>query len=113
MSIGRTILALLIVLSVAMLPASLGAGISLNSTDMTDMSAMQDMDCCPHQANPCDKGMTDCGSMAACALKCFSFSGGSFSTVVFPEILASVAPSFERRLFRSQISSPPFRPPRV
>ena len=32
-------------------------------------------DCCPPVANPC----ADCGSMAVCALKCFSFTSGSVS----------------------------------
>ena len=109
MNLGRTILALLIALSVAMLPAAAGG---LISNDMTDMSAMGD-DCCPPKANPCDKAMGDCSSMAACALKCFSFSGSSYSIVAFPSIPASLSPPFESNSFRSQTSSPPFRPPRV
>ena len=64
MTFARTILAILIALSVATLPAAAGAIIASKSADMTEMSAMDDMDCCPRQANPCDKGMTDCGSMA-------------------------------------------------
>jgi hypothetical protein len=112
MNLGRTILALLIALSVAMLPAAAGAGVGLKSADMTDMSAMGH-DCCPPKADPCDKAMGDCSSMAACALKCFGFSAALFSTVVFRSILPSVAPQFESHLFRSQIGSPPFRPPRA
>ena len=112
MNLGRTILALLIALSVAMLPAAAGAGVGLKSADMTDMSAMGD-DCCPPNADPCDKAMGDCSSMAACALKCFSFSGSLYSIVAFPSIPASLSPPFESNSFRSQTSSPPFRPPRV
>src|SRR3979490_662571 len=110
MNLGRTILALLIALSVAMLPAAGGTGVGLKSADMTDMSAMGH-DCCPPNSDPCDKAMGDCSSMAACALKCFSFSAALFSTVVFRSILPSVAPQFESHLFRSQIGSPPFGPP--
>jgi hypothetical protein len=116
MRIGRTILALLIALSVAMLPAAAGAGVSSKSPEMADMdagdmsSAMED-DCCPHKANPC--AMDDCGSMATCALKCFSFSGASSSIIVFPSTFAKVATPFAANPFSSQTGTPPFRPPRV
>jgi hypothetical protein len=116
MKLARTLMALLIALSVALLPGAAGAGVGVKSADtsadVTDMSAMGH-DCCPPKADPCDKTMGDCSSMAACALKCFSFSATLFSTVVFPSFLPSVAPPFESRLFRSQIGSPPFRPPRA
>jgi len=117
MSLGRTIPALLIALSVAMLPAAAGARISIKSTDMsatsTDMSAMEDMDCCPPMTNPCDKAMGDCGSMAACALKCFSFATTSFSTIVFPSSFARMPASLAINPFSSQTGHPPFRPPRA
>jgi len=113
MRIGRTILALLIALSVAMLPAAAGARPSVKPTDLTAMSAMEDMDCCPHKANPCDKGMDDCASMAACALKCFSFATPSFSSIVFSSASAKMPASIASNPFASQTGSPPFRPPRV
>ena len=113
MSIGRTILALLIALSVALLPAAAGAGVSVKSPAQADMSAMEDMhDCCP-KANPCDKAMDDCGTMATCALKCFSFAATSSSNIVFPAIFAKLTLSFAANPFSSQMGSPPFRPPRV
>jgi hypothetical protein len=123
MSIGRTILALLIAVSVAMLPATAGARLAVKSLDMsgksamatsaTDMSAMEDMDCCPHKANPCDKAMGDCGSMAACAFKCFSFAETLFSNIVFPSTSAKMRASIASNPFSSQTGRPPFRPPRV
>jgi hypothetical protein len=126
MSTGRTILALLVSLSVAMLPAAAGAGVSSKSPDQADMFVARDMsmthdmsmtedmpDCCPPMANPCDHAMDDCGSMATCALKCFSFAGTSFSTVVFPATFAKMIAPFERNAFSSQMGTPPFRPPRV
>lgn len=112
MSVGRTILALLVALSVAMLPAAAGAGVSVKSPAQADMSAMEDMhDCCP-KANPCDKAMDDCGTMATCALKCFSFTTSS-SIIVFPSICATMTAAFVGNPFSSQMGSPPFRPPRV
>jgi hypothetical protein len=132
MGIGRTILAALISLSVTLLPAA--GSIAPNSTpqstpksppmstsqdpmathDAMDMSAAGPMDdCCPHPADPCDKAMGGCTSMATCALKCFSFAGSVSSPLIYPRALANVLPLFESGIFRSQTSVPPFRPPRI
>jgi len=113
MSNGRTILALLIALSVALLPAASGAGLSVKSPAPADMSAMEDMpDCCPQKTDPCQKGIDDCAAMATCALKCFSFAGTS-SIVVFPSTFASMTIPSATNPFSSQTGSPPFRPPRI
>jgi hypothetical protein len=132
MSTGRTILALLVSLSVAMLPVAAGAGVSSKSPDRADMPVTEDMsmthdmsiaddtsmtegmhDCCPPMANPCDHAMDDCGSMAGCVLKSFSFAGTSSSIIVFPATFAKMIAPLEHNPFSSQTSAPPFRPPRV
>ena len=124
MALARTILALLIAASVAVLPAAGAAAFKLKSQDATEMSAsepMHDMsmhdasmhDCCPPEANPCDKAMDTCASMATCALKCFSGVTFASSPLSFPLTLASVMPLFESGDFHSQTGSPPFRPPRI
>jgi hypothetical protein len=114
MRIGRTILAIITALSVATLPAAVGAGMSGKSPEPADMSMMEDMtDCCPHKANPCEKAMDDCAAMATCVLKCFSFVGTLSSIIVFPSACAKMATFFANNSFSSQTSSPPFRPPRV
>jgi hypothetical protein len=111
MGLGRTILAVLIALSVATLPAAGGAGVSAKSPEAADMSMMEDMtDCCPQKANPC---MDDCAAMATCVLKCFSFAGTLSSIIVFPSAGAKMAAFFANNPFSSQTSNPPFRPPRV
>ena len=120
MSIGRTILALLVSLSVALLPAAAGAGVCPKSADQADMSMTEDVsmtedmhDCCPPEANPCNHAMDNCGSMATCALKCFSFAGTSSSVIVFPAAFAKMIAPLEHNPFSSQTGAPPFRPPRV
>ena len=120
MNIGRTILALLVAVSVAMLPAAAGAGVGSKSPHQAGMSMTEDMsiaegmhDCCPPKANPCGHAMDDCGSMATCALKCFSFAGTSSSIVVFPSNFAKMIAPCERSPFSSQMGTPPFRPPRI
>ena len=114
MGVGRTILAVVVAVSVAWLPAATGASVQLKSTDMTEMSASEPMDdCCPHAVMPCDKAMGDCASMAACMVNCLSYAGGMSSPLVYPVQLAALMPRFESGVLHSHTSSPPFRPPRV
>ena len=110
MRICRTILALLIALSVATLPTAGGVALVAKSVDVPMSELMDD---CDHPVMPCHKAMNDCQSMAACALKCFNFSGTSFSVLLFPLVLTERAPALTDGPFHSQTSSPPFRPPRV
>jgi hypothetical protein len=120
MNVCRTVLALLIALSVAMLPRGGGVGAAAKSmtmsgmteSNMAEMSAMGDMDCCPHQSIPSDKSIDGCSCMATCALNCFSFTGTA-ATVVFSSPAAKLLPAFETNAFTSHKGSPPFRPPRV
>ena len=114
MALARTIFALLIAMSVAILPAAGSAAFKLKSQDATEMSAGESMhDCCPPAADPCDKAMDDCGTMATCAMKCFGYSAVASSPLSFPLAFAGVMPLFESGDFHSQTGSPPFRPPRV
>jgi hypothetical protein len=113
MSIARIILALLIALSVATLPAGSGAGVGGQSPEGSGASVTDGMpDCCPHTANPCEKAMDNCGAMATCALKCFSFAGTS-AVIIFPPAPIKVTTSLTDNPFSSQAGSPPFRPPRT
>jgi hypothetical protein len=114
MPLVRNIFALLIAVSVAMLPATGGAAFKSTSDDTMTMSAAEPMDdCCPDPANLCDKAMGDCGSMAACTLNCLSYAGGISSLLVYPVTLAGTMPLLESDVLHSHTSSPPFRPPRV
>jgi len=114
MAVVRTIFAFLIAMSVAVLPAVGAAAFKLKSQDATEMSAAEPMhDCCPPAANPSDKAMDDCGTMATCALKCFSCSSIASSLLLFPIELAGTMSPFDSGDFASQSGSPPFRPPRI
>src|SRR5262249_58542636 len=97
--------------SVSMLPIG-GLAVNAHSPEQASVPALEETpDCCPHQANPCDKAMDDCAAMATCALKCFSFAGASV-VIVFPSTFAKMSVSFAGIAFLSQTASPPFRPPR-
>ena len=113
MHIGRTILILLIALSVAMLPTGSGAAVSVKTVDMSHMSSMEHMhDCCPDKKLPSRKTIDDCCSSMACPMNCFSFVGAS-SSIVYPLLPGSVTMSLVSDPVRSQKGSPPFRPPRI
>ena len=114
MAFPRTILALVIALSVAVLPAASGATVNSKSYHATEITAAESMDdCCPHAANRCDKAAHECGSMAMCALHCFSFTGGQSSPLVYPRRIGHVVPAFESVGFYTHTGSRPFRPPRA
>ena len=111
MCIGRAILVALIALSVAMLPV---AGNVARAMSPEAAFNTVHADCCPH-GKPCDKRTTnDCGSMAGCALKCFSFFGAMVSGVnVGHGAAADLAPVLASLGFRSNPMAPPLPPPRV
>jgi len=118
MRLCRTILALLIALSVATLPAAGSAALAAQSADMSmsqpmSMSESMSMPDCDHAVMPCHKGMDGCQSMAACALKCFNFTQSDASILRFPFVLAHRLFAAAEAPARSQPSSPPFRPPRA
>jgi hypothetical protein len=113
MKVARVLFALLIALSVAVLPAAGGVAAVVKSTEMADVAAMDDMDCCPHKANPCDTAADRAACMAMCALNCFSFGGATVSTIIFPLHRARLTPAVATNPFNSRTGSPPFRPPRV
>lgn len=108
MSIGRTILSLVVALSVAMLPAA-GMGAKLAEAPISE--AMVDSG--DYHAMPCHKAIDDCCSMAACALMCFGFSGISISNFSFRLIPADTASPIASDAFRPQIAGPPRPPPRA
>ena len=114
MVILRTIFALVIAVSVALLPgAAAFKPTPMPMTAMSDMaSAGAAEDCCPPDANPC-KGIGDCGAMAGCALKCFSFSPAFASVIAFPLAHSSIVPPRVSPALLARAASPPFRPPRA
>src|SRR5262249_30181484 len=93
MHLGRTILILLLALSVAVLPTAGGAAVAVaaKSTDTLQMSSsMDDMDCCPHKKVPSEKTINHCcSSMAACPMNCFGMVGTS-SLIIFPLLLGAL-----------------------
>jgi hypothetical protein len=119
MSIGRIILALLVAISVAMLPIAGSASMAAKSSQMHGISAAQsmssseDMSDCPHHAKHRGKSTCDRDCMASCALSFFGIAGMGSVAVAFPPLFASMVPPLASDPHRSRPGNPPFRPPRV
>ena len=128
MSFARSAMAILLAISVAMLPVAGNAMLRASGTDMSavappgDMSAMaatdemsatdMDMDCCPHQADHSGKATDSCTVRAACGL-CCGIAFSSHPAIVFSFVPAVLGRSFLTYAYRSLPGHPPFRPPRV
>lgn len=101
---ARIVFAVLIAISVAILPRVGVSALAAGSTD-TSMSGGDT------QGMPCKKAADDCRKLAGCALKCFNFFGaGSPGAWIYPP---SVEPqsSFVTNALHSYSGDPPFRPP--
>lgn len=114
--IGRIIIAILISLSVATLPATAGFAASvLTASKMPVSVAMPDCD--HHHKVPSgqtQKIIDNCASMAACALTCFNFIGTPLSGFVYlPPSSTALKPVRISAHVSSRMGSPPFRPPRI
>jgi len=113
--IGQTILTIVLALSVAMLPATIGFAAS--TTAATEMSVTQAMsDCDHHHKVPADKTQksADHGAcMAACAAICFGFTATDVSGFAYlAPVTAALKPLRASTAISSLMGSPPFRPPR-
>jgi hypothetical protein len=115
--IGRTIVAVLLALSVATPPATVG--IAAGARTAAEMSVTKAMPDCDHRhhiapGNKTEKSAYDCASLAGCSLKCFNFTGVAFSGVIFSSpASAALRPVRTSTNVSSQMNSPPFRPPRA
>ena len=114
--IGRIIIAVVVGVAVATLPAAIG--FATNVPTATEMSASETMPDCDHHHNlPSDKTQktaNDCACMAACALKCFNFTATVFSGIAFSSpASAALKPVRTRIHVASQMGNLPFRPPRT
>jgi hypothetical protein len=123
----RVILAMVIALSVAMLPAVGSAASMIGSTPQgapevvsaravtpSEMSAAVD-ECCPDQAKkaaPCDQSNHQC-PMAFCAAQPVSMAATAVFHFDFPILAANALPIPVDQVVSLHSGSPPFRPPRV
>jgi hypothetical protein len=117
--IVRTILAVVVAVSVAVLPATAGtlpvAKASESQATEVALSAAMPVDC-DHHAPARDRGSKaadDCAAMAACAASCFNYAGTVVPEVALVPTASRLQPVAATDLVVSKIGTPPFRPPRV
>jgi hypothetical protein len=113
--LGRTILAIVLGLSVALLPATAGFAAGAAMTDMS-AAAMPDCDHQHHSApgDTTQKTTHGCADMAACALNCFNFTATACSDIVFASpASATLKPAPTADQLPARTVGAPFRPPRT
>ena len=118
-SIVRTILAAVISVSVAVMPAAAGAvpvAKSLQNAVSEVAPSATVPDDCDHHAAPGHRGSKaadDCASMAACAAHCFNYTGTVLPSIALAPTASRSQPVAAAGFVVSKIDNPPFRPPRV
>ena len=112
--VGRTILAIVVALSIAILPVA--AAFATAGKTVEPSISVTTPDCDHHHDRPSGKipkNAGGCDSMADCAFKCFTTTAVSFSSVVF---FPAPYTALEHVAISDDISphtgSLPFRPPR-
>lgn len=105
MAVIRTVLAALIAISVALLPAT-GEAIALPSAGQAVMVDQSDMPCCPC----CDT--QDDFKLTSCVLKCINLVSAVAAMVITPLYLADGVPvNFVNELLHEFLKAPPTHPP--
>jgi predicted lipoprotein with Yx(FWY)xxD motif len=113
MRVGRTVVAFLVALSLAMLPMSrLSAMASDQASAATEVVESQDHHC-DHDGMPINHAMKDCQASADCAAKCANAYAVVFAGVIIPAPIGGMESSFVSNPFDSLPAHPPYRPPRI
>jgi hypothetical protein len=112
--IGKAILAMVVALSVATLPAAVAFAASNKAMDASMSMPMSDCDHHHHDSGKQkQKSADDSACMAACTLTCLGFTATGVSAIAFsPPASAALKPVHASNIVASQMGSPPFRPPR-
>jgi hypothetical protein len=113
MVVARTILAFLIALSVATLPAAGALGLGSKPAMASMNPVLTEHDCCDDSGMPMIDMTKDCQAAAGCAAKCFSVYGLSSWEGVFGPLPSAPEPLLVASGLPQLLGMPPFRPPRV
>lgn len=114
MSLVRTILTLAIALSVALAPAAAGAmQHDARPEAAVTQPAAAEMPDCDHHGTPKGAAADDCASLAACAVKCFNYTGTILPNPAFPPRGPALRPIMVGTVLPLVPGDLLFRPPRV
>lgn len=106
MRAARFIFAILLAVLVALVPA---VGVAAVSSHTTQASVSHR--CAKSCSMSCDKACAGCKNTAACALKCFNFSGAIYSAEIPVPCGALFVRAFTEKSASPHSSTPPTRPP--
>ena len=102
MRIGRTILAFLVSLSLAMLPMAGALAVPSDEPTASEVVVASAHDCCDHGSTPADHVMKECQASAGCTAKCFNFYAPVFSGVAIPSPTGGTESRFVSNPFYSR-----------
>jgi hypothetical protein len=117
--IVRTILAVVLAVSVAVMPAAAGAlaaaGATPDASAATLHSAAMPDDCAHHHApgDPDSKSTDHGAALAGCVVHCFTYAGTVVPGIALTPKASPLQPLFDTGRVAANIAAPPFRPPRV
>jgi hypothetical protein len=113
MRVGRTILAFLVALGLAMLPVAHAFAVQEEEFATSDVQVASAHECCHDDGMPDDPAMKECRGSAACIAKCSNvFAVVLPAATIFPP-MGGLESIFAENSFCSHTGSPPFRPPPV
>ena len=113
MSLARTIVAVVVAISLAILPVVGGIAAPANMAMAAEsVAAPVDHDCCDDAGTPAHKAMDECQRGTGCAFNCLSFVAPS-CLAVLPPPASAVGLAFAEQIHWLHAAYPPFRPPRV
>jgi hypothetical protein len=114
--IVRTIMAVLLAIAVAAMPAAAGAMSAAGvARDAAATAQSMPVDCAHHHA-PADRGSKgghDGAGFAACAAHCFTYVGTLVPAVAILLKASPLEPLVDTGRIASNTAAPPFRPPRI
>jgi len=113
MRTGRTILALFVALSLAMLPIAGAFAVPQNESTASTQTVASAHDCCDDDGSPADRAANECQAAAGCFAKCFNFCAVLTPNMTIHLPTNGMVSIFVATSFPSPLGSPPFRPPRV
>lgn len=114
MGLARTIVAIVVAFSLAILPVVGGAVAAGTMAVAADSAATPSgHDGCDGADTPAHKGMDGCQLGTACSFACLSFSAAFAADVVIQPPAPHAAPAFVSQGHRLHAAYPPFRPPRA
>ena len=113
MHIGRTILAFLITVSLAVVPIVGAFSMPNDQVAASEPAITSAHHCCDNEGTLADPTIKECRAAAGCFAKCFNFYAVEISSPMIHPANGGKESIFVDQAVLSPAGSPPFRPPRA